>query len=317
LSVRLQSKNATIISNHLLSLKPFITCDFSRVPRSLTEVARWKATEFRLFLLYTGPVVLKSILTDECYSHFICLNVCFRILLDPYIKNNELINFCGRVLTYFVKKFGKLYGNQFISHNVHGLLHVVDDFKKYGPLDKCSCFPFENYLKNLKKMVRKSEKPLEQVVKRYTEYLTFCEPNIPVSQSQNKIEFKTSHNDGPLLEGFDGLQFKSAIINDIKINIQSISNCYIGFIKQDKLVICKVINILSKNNNESVFIINIFDHIKPFYEKPLNSLKLGIAVVDNLSSNYYSINICSLKFKKYMLLNTTQTLRVAFPVLHH
>jgi len=286
LSVRLQSKKVTIISNQLLSLKSFITCDFSRVPRSLSEVARWKATEFRLFLLYTGPVVLKSILTDECYSHFICLHVCFRILLDPYVKNYELINFCDRVLTYFVKRIGKLYGNQFISHNVHGLLHVVDDFKKYGPLDKCSCFPFENYLKNLKKMVRKSEKPLEQVVKRYTEYLTFCEPNIPVSQSQNKIEFKISHNDGPLFEGIKGLQFKSVIINDIKINTQSISNCYIGFMKQDKLMICKVINILSNNNNESVFIINLFDHIKPFYENPINSLKLGIAVVDNLSSNY-------------------------------
>jgi len=317
LSVRLQSKNVTTISNHLLLLKSFITYDFSRVPRSLLEVARWKATEFRLFLLYTGPVVLKSILTDECYSHFICLHVSFRILLDPYVKNDELINFCDRVLTYFVKKFGKLYGNQFISHNVHGLLHVVDDFKKYGALDKCSCFPFENYLKNLKKMVRKSEKPLEQVIKRYTEYLTFCEPNISVSQLPNKIEFKTSHNDGPLLEGFNGLQFKSVIINDIKINTQSISNCYIGFIKQDKLTICKVINIIKKNNDESVFIINLFDHIKPFYEKPINSLKLGIAVVDNLSSNYYSINIQTSKFKKYMLLNTTQNVRVAFPILHH
>lgn len=134
-------------------------------------------------------------------------------------------------------------------------------------------------------MVRKSEKPLEQVIKRYTEYLTFCEPNISVSQLPNKIEFKTSHNDGPLLEGFNGLQLKSVIINDIKINTQSISNCYLGFIKQDKLTICKVINIIKKNNDESVFIINLFDHIKPFYEKPINSLKLGIAVVDNLSSN--------------------------------
>lgn len=147
------------------------------------------------------------------------------------------------------------------------MLHVVDDYKKYEPLDKCSRFPFENYLKNLKKMFRKSEKPLGQVVKRYTEYLTFCEPNKPVSQSQNKIKFKTSHNDGPLLEGLNALQFKSVIINDIKVNTQSISNCYIGFIKEDKLMICKVVNILSKNNNESVFIINIFDHIKPFFMK--------------------------------------------------
>jgi len=106
-----------------------------------------KMEEFRLFLLYTGPVVLKSIVTDDCYFHFICLHVCFRILLDPYI---ELIHFCDIVLTYFVKQFGKLYDNQFISHNVHGLLHLVDDFKKCGPLDKCSCFPFENYLKHLK-----------------------------------------------------------------------------------------------------------------------------------------------------------------------
>jgi len=146
-------------------------------------------------------------------------------------------------------------------------------------------------------MVRKSEKPLEQVVKRYTEYLTFCELNIPVSQAQNKIEFKTSHNDGPLFEDFNGVQFKSDIINDIKINIQSISNCYIGFMKQNKLMICKVINIISKQNNECMFIINVFDHIKPFYEKPINSLKLGIAVVDHLSSHYYSINIHSSKFK--------------------
>lgn len=98
--------------------------------------------------------------------------------MDPHIKTNELIDFSEKVLTFFVEKFGQLYGVQFISHNIHGLLHVVDDFRKYGPLDKCSCFPFENYLKNLKKMVRKAEKPLQQVINRYHEYLTFCDPNI-------------------------------------------------------------------------------------------------------------------------------------------
>lgn len=145
--------------------------------------------------------------------------------MDPYTKNNNLINFSEKVLTYFVDKFVKIYGKQFISHNIHGLLHIVDDFRKYGPLDNFSCFPFENYLLKLKKMVQKSEKPLEQVINRYTEYLTFCEPNI-FPKSQNKIEFKSSHNNGPLVEGFGGLQFKFVIVNDIKINVQSISNCY-------------------------------------------------------------------------------------------
>lgn len=107
-------------------------------------------------------------------------------------------------------------------------------------------------------MVRKSDKPLQQVIKRYHEYLTFCEPNISL-KSPSRIEFKTPHNDGPLVEGFTGCQFKSVIINYIKINIQSISNCYIGFIKHDKLKICKVANIINKNINESVFVVNIFN----------------------------------------------------------
>jgi len=175
LSIRLPSKKVQTISNYLFLCKPFITSDFTRPPRGLNEVLRWKATEYRLFILYTGPTVLQGVLNEDCYSHFICLHVCIRILLTPGIENG-LLNFCEKVLTYFVDKFGKLYGKQFISHNVHGLLHITDDYKKYGALDQCSCFPFENYLQFLKKMVRKYEKPLEQVINRYHEFLTFSNP---------------------------------------------------------------------------------------------------------------------------------------------
>jgi len=73
--VRLQNIKVKNISSHLLSLKPNMTYDFSRTPRSLTEILRWKATEYRLFLLYTSPIVLKNIISEPCYSHFICLHV--------------------------------------------------------------------------------------------------------------------------------------------------------------------------------------------------------------------------------------------------
>lgn len=134
----------------MLYNKSSIPCDFSRKPRGLNEVARWKATEFRLFLLYTGPVVLKGILSNDCFLHFICLHVAFRILLSSN-SSKKLVDFSEKILLYFVEKFEELYGAQFVSHNVHGLIHVVDDYRKFGSLDNCSCFPFENYMKFKKK----------------------------------------------------------------------------------------------------------------------------------------------------------------------
>jgi len=113
LHVRLQNKNVQAISSNLLSLRPHICSDFSRYPRGLNDLPRWKATEHRLFLLYSGPVVLKGIHNDECYKHFICLHICFRILLTPDI-NIELVNFSEKLLIYFVEKFEKFYGKNIL-----------------------------------------------------------------------------------------------------------------------------------------------------------------------------------------------------------
>jgi hypothetical protein len=85
-----------------------MTYDFSITPESLTEILKWKAMEYRLFLPYT-PIVLKNVISEPCYSHFICLHVCFRILLTPNIDTN-LINFTEQLLKYFVNKFGEICG---------------------------------------------------------------------------------------------------------------------------------------------------------------------------------------------------------------
>ena len=50
------------ISSLLLSLNGHMPSEFSRKPRSLIDLDRWKATEFRQFLLYTGPIVLRDII---------------------------------------------------------------------------------------------------------------------------------------------------------------------------------------------------------------------------------------------------------------
>jgi hypothetical protein len=49
---RLSATKVTQFSKNLVWLKPQTSSDFSRKPRSLIQLKSWKATEFRLFLLY-------------------------------------------------------------------------------------------------------------------------------------------------------------------------------------------------------------------------------------------------------------------------
>ena len=58
------------ISDRLIMLNGKMPSEFARQTRRLQELDRWKATEFRQFLLYTGPVVLKGIVSKELFEHF-------------------------------------------------------------------------------------------------------------------------------------------------------------------------------------------------------------------------------------------------------
>ncbi|CAI6376196.1 unnamed protein product [Macrosiphum euphorbiae] len=167
LHVRLPSRSAHKLTASLLALKKYIPSDFSRKPREIQGIGRWKATELRLFLLYIGPIVLEGVINKDCYDHFMILHVAMIILLSP--TRQCYLDYAEQMLDYFVEKFENLYGHHHVSHNVHGILHLCDDYQHFGPLDNCSAFVFENYMKNLKSKVRKNEKPLEQLINRYSE----------------------------------------------------------------------------------------------------------------------------------------------------
>jgi len=155
------------MSERLLTLKKQIPCDFVCKPRFLDELARLKATEFRLFLLYVGPIAIYSIVPNTIYQHFQYLNIAMTIYLTP--NYNHLAEYAKLIMHDFVKKFGSIYGEHFISHNIYALIHLHEDYERYGSLDNVSFFKFENYMRTSKKMVCKNDKPLQQVVKRCKE----------------------------------------------------------------------------------------------------------------------------------------------------
>jgi len=71
------------------------------------------------------------------------LNIGMIILLSP--DCGFLIDYARQLLEYFVMSYQNIYGTHFVSHNVHGLLHLCDDYEFYGPLHNCSTLMFENY----------------------------------------------------------------------------------------------------------------------------------------------------------------------------
>ena len=132
---RLGKHNILEISDRLISFKKFVPSEFNRKPRSLQELDYFKASELRTFLLYLGPVVLRDVLSTDKYNHFILLSVSIRILLS---ENNEWYDYARELLRTFVSHMSSLYVPEFMVYNVHSLIHLADDAKKYGSLEKIS-----------------------------------------------------------------------------------------------------------------------------------------------------------------------------------
>lgn len=145
--------------------------EFSRQPRSLEHLKRFKATEFRSLLLYYGCVVLRDALKKPAYEHFLSLVVAMRILLDENDNfRNTNLDYAEQLLIFFTSNSRTFFGANFVVYNIHSLIHLVDDSRYFGVnLDKISSFPFENFLQILKKFVRNATNPLVSIVKRLEE----------------------------------------------------------------------------------------------------------------------------------------------------
>lgn len=166
---RLSMLQISTISDRLVNLNGEMPAEFARQPRSLVEVDRWKATEFRQFLLYTGPVVLKSVVSKEIYEHFVTLSLASSILLDENdARRRHYLDYARDLMLHFVHTVKDVYGETFTVYNVHALTHIADDAKNES-LSKISAFPFENHLQILKRLIRNGNNPMVQVIKRFSE----------------------------------------------------------------------------------------------------------------------------------------------------
>lgn len=114
---------------------------------------RFKATEFRTLVMYSGVIIFKEILKEDLFNHFLILMVVVRTLCDgSRIRDEETLDYIQELCKIFVKQYKKLYSAKLsVVYNVHLLLHVVEDVKNFGILDSFSAFPYEDMLGQIKK----------------------------------------------------------------------------------------------------------------------------------------------------------------------
>lgn len=231
LNYRIPQRIVDCISNRLNDIKPYIPDDFARKPRGLNYYKVWKATEFRLLLLYIGPVVFKDILETDIYHNFLTLHVAIRILCCEELLTDFRL-YAHSLLEHFVEDFGEIYGEHLVSHNVHGLLHLAEDCETHGVLDNFSAFPYENNMMEIKGMLRKPDNILAQMYKRQMEKNYFRhEKNLKEKESKIfTVDEKSIHNEGPLQKGMYGKQYKIAKKGSFQLNTKYIHErcCYLN-----------------------------------------------------------------------------------------
>lgn len=298
--IKLKTSKLKLLSDHLELIKKYCPSEFSRRQRIITEYVRYKATEFRQFLLYTGPVIFHNILEKSIYSHFLILTTAIRILNLP-ILSKSLLTFADIALKKFVEICPYIYGPRFMSYNIHGLLHISEDVQRYGPLDSFSAFAYENEMSTYKKLCRKPHLLLQQISNRLEE---LTKNNVKYYTNSDVLIAFQKHSNGPLPTHLNIKfeQYKSIKVKNMLFSITQRNNCCI----LNDLSICIIINILKKDE-VVMFAVKKFKNIGSFLNIGIPSSEIGFFKCSDLANEIHFVPLEEVKCKCFRMPLCVQT----------
>jgi hypothetical protein len=164
----------------------------------------------------------------------------------------------------FVKNASILYGKGMLVYNFHSLIHLAEDCKKFGKLDNFSAFPFENASQGLKRLVRKPDKVLQQLVSRLAER---ARPKIKTA-NKKRVQLKKKHETGPV-PNIDicrnMTQYGQLLTSKFFISCALGDNCFMT----EEGRPCLVRNILWNPESVILAVVEYFLVIEDFFHYPL------------------------------------------------
>jgi len=314
LQLRLSSSQIQMCCDRLSEFIPHVCTEFCRKPRSLFEIDRWKASELRNFLMYYGPLVLRSVLHDELYHHFMILFVAVRILASSTLAHMHA--YAANLLNTFVLQLRKLYGETSLIYNMHNLIHLADDVIAFGPLDTFSCFPFENKLGCIKKQLRSGSKALAQFCYRKSESdwlpsVMLAKPVVMNTNSERGASLCGHQAYNCELADFDE-HLEKVSVHGLSFDICKHADCYALTRSSD---VVKIQNMYrNKVSGKVALHCKQFLVSEDFFTYPCDSDTLQILKVSKLSSSCCVLNAEDVQAKCMLL--PWKGYHVAMPLIH-
>lgn len=148
------------------SIRQFVPEEFQRDEFAVEDAAHWKATQCSFLLLYASGIILKFVLDDDRYKHFIQLHTAVIILCNRDWAV-QFTDFAEESLRCFFSLMAMFYSPESQIMHAHSVIHISDDVRTYKTsLSDLSAFWGENCIGKLKDYVIGRAKPVAQIVNR-------------------------------------------------------------------------------------------------------------------------------------------------------
>lgn len=293
--VKLNQFYVNILTSRLEQIKNYCPSDFARQPVKIIKHGNFKATELRQILNYTGPAPFLGLFPENVYNHFLLLHSAMRVLVSP-TQTDELINQAEVSIDVFVHNAHDVYGDEFVSYNIHALLHLTDDVRNFGPLESYSAFAYESNMIYLRKYLKKPGKHLEQIYRREAEL-----GDQHSTSSTFELKLLHQHINGPVLAGFDGYPHYKKLKYGKTWSISVLKKNNTIILNDANSSICVVQNIIFRDE-QHIFVVKRFNGKEDFYTSTIiPSSACGVFHCHSLSRENEIVSLNQIKSKCFRM----------------
>lgn len=306
------------VSRLLKGCQPQMPSDIHRAVRGLDCLKRWKGLEYRTILLYVGMVVLKDVLPEHEYHHFLIL-CCAVNICSSKVYYKASIPLASKLFGKYVQMYIEIYGEDTITSNVHSLIHITEDLNDLNICDlaEISTYKYENCLRLLGLKVKHCNLPLEQVAKRITEMASIEKDEIfhshfdllSANKFSPKVYYEKRHGN---YKTYDKIEIKSGVfLSNRKIG----DSWFLAKSFDAELCIVKMKHAVQIENKYRICGVSLNEK-REFFKYPVTSTKLNIYASDGTTNHDLDTFEIESIVAKMICLSYNAHLLVFIPLLH-